>query len=103
MLLHSFSFLPYLVEKQGWRLLSDADVAKFLISAQSKTDRRKRLAMPLAEALQPQHGLSSQAAIVVRHDVPKVELINSISNQPMLVQRDSSESVIGILSAFDLM
>ena len=103
MLLHSFSFLPF---KQGdgkWHLVSDAQIASFILSFDRKSPERKsRLAMPLSDALT--NGLKTDEAETLPPETPVSELANRIKNRPMLVcDSDVPHRLLGILTAFDLM
>lgn len=95
MLVNSFSFLPV---KSGdvWYLLSDLDVAKYLLDA---NDRRVRLAKRLSET-----GLVQRSANLVSSEMSISEAITKCTDIPLLVHRpDPPNDVIGILTAFDLL
>ena len=106
MLTNNFSYLPIWDERAGgprWRVVSDHAIARYLRSAQSKGRRRERLAQTLEVAL-----TSSELALTnVRccyWDTSVEEALEMSGGPPVLVvDRDSHERLVGILTPFDLL
>lgn len=102
MLVGSFSYLPMRGE-EGWRLLSDSEVARYLSSAPSSKQRDKRLAHTVQEAIAD--GMTTQAAVILRADYFTDKFFQLSANAPALVcrQDEEHEDVIGIITAYDLL
>ncbi len=97
MLANSFSFLPLRVS-DGWKLISDISVAKYLRGV-SGSDRRCRLAVQVGES---DLALQRPPYLLERDTLDKA--LESVSNMPALVLRDEKHfELVGILSAFDLL
>jgi len=107
MLVNSFSYLPVQNSAGTWSLLSDLSVAKYLQQADSKKERKRRLANSLEKAI----GAADETAQVelltaktCSDEKPVKEAVAEFDGKPMLVCRgESQKELVGILTAFDLL
>ena len=98
MLVNSFSFLPVLNQSGEWCLVADRAIAAYLRS--NDTERKKRLALPLIEALEIDLG----PAQPVNENTSLMDALESLENIPLLVcSEGNSKRLVGILTAFDLL
>lgn len=101
MLTHSFSFLPVRI-KNEWELVSEISVAKFL-----RTDRSRRLALPICDAVRQQAPMLLEKPMLIRPD----ETIDNLYEASfpcnarlwLVTESDNSERLLGVLSPFELM
>ncbi|MFN7917880.1 MAG: hypothetical protein U0Q55_21210 [Vicinamibacterales bacterium] len=102
MLENSYSFLPIQVDgADGWRLISDAAVARVVRGATSKDDRTARLTASVSQAT-TQYGLSLIKPQTVPFDMPVTEVLKQDGSTPALVfGRDGD--LVGIVTPFDLL
>lgn len=95
----SFTYVPVRPTSSDadWVLVADHQLARFLGTG-SRCSRKRRLVMPVREALDG--GLESTPAEFIPPDTPVAEAIRRLDAKPMLVgERDQ---VVGIVTAFDL-
>ena len=98
MLVNSYSYLP-VKNEDVWYLLSDLDVATYLLNAATPKERKEQLAKPLGETSIVHH-----VAQLISSDMLISEAITKCTEVPLLVQRTgTTNDVIGILTAFDLL
>lgn len=101
MLMHSFSFLPVWIEND-WKLVSEMSVASFL-----RNERKKRLAMPICEAVGQNEPLSLEKALQIRPDQKINDLYSaSFTNSARLwlvTESDTPDRLLGVLSPFELL
>lgn len=99
MLANSYSFLP--VQHEGvWKFVSDQALAKYLRF--KKTERKRRLAKPLSEAIVGDGALDMQKSDIIRVNDNVDNIAKNIRNIPNLVL-DDQDRLVGILAAFDLL
>ncbi len=107
MLANSFSFLPVWIDSADdgrWMLVADAAVARFLRTAPSNRQRRKRLCMPLKEATQVKDGgVLLDVAQIAKATDPLRRHLAKISTHPILVTGAAERELLGIVTAFDLL
>lgn len=101
MLTHSFSFLPVRVDND-WKLVSEMSVANFLREA-----RNKRLAMRIIDAIKQSKPISLENATQIRPDA-KIDALYTTSFASgarlwLVTESDSSDTLLGVLSPFELM
>ena len=104
MLANSFSFLPAatdIASPSRWKLVSDFSIAMYLRAAKSRSERSRRLARQLGEAL--------DAGDVTLIDAPTCEPEDSIATVlerskglPVLVVGSNSD-LRGIITPFDVL
>jgi len=98
MLASSFSFLPVLNEHQQWCFLSDFAIATYLSA--NRTERKKRLALPLDRAAEIKLALAE----CVTEETSVEDALKVLKEAPLLVCRDDNpKRLVGIVTAFDLM
>lgn len=99
MLENSFTFIPLAPEPTNgrWDLLADHHMARFL--RVEWKERKKRLRMSVAEALET--GLTCSPADVLAPEMPADEAVGRLGDQPVLVM--DGPRLLGILTAFDLL
>ncbi len=102
MLANSFTYLPITLHEGRWQLLSDYTLGKFLRLAPSTADRRRRLALPLAEAVDGGHLDLDTAPTCAPDDGIETALACS-RGKPVLVLDKQSQEVVGIVTPFDLL
>jgi hypothetical protein len=98
MLTNSFSFLPINAHGQ-WMVVSDRSLVTYLHGA-SNAERNRRLGATLEIAIS--NGLQLEQAVEVRSDTPVADVKAGITHLPVLIV-DSSQDLLGILTAFDLL
>jgi CBS domain-containing protein len=98
MLTNSFSFLPIHAHGQ-WMVVSDRSLVTYLNRA-SNAERNRRLGATIEMAIAD--GLQLEQALYVSSDTPVADVKASITHLPVLIV-DSSHSLSGILTAFDLL
>jgi CBS domain-containing protein len=101
MLKNAFTYLPYLEERDGavtWKLVSDYHLAYYLRTG----NRKQLLAKTLSEAIAGGLTLSDVKTCTASTHV--AEAIKTSRGLPLLViDRESKERLIGIVSPFDLL
>lgn len=106
MLSNSFTYLPIwhtLGAGPGWHLLSDRSVAKYLRSATSKTERKKRLASTVQEAV-GSGGLTLEEVHCCTSNMSLAELLDTLDDPIVLVVDDARhDRLVGILTPADLL
>ena len=106
MLTHGFSFLPtWIPEKpgHGWFLLSDFAVTKYLRVSNNNAVRNNRLATRIQEAVSAKE-LELIPCVTCGPDLPTQEMISKFDGKPILVvDEPRPETLLGIITAFDLM
>lgn len=96
MLLHSYSFLPYCLDGD-WYLISDQSLAAYL--AEPSTDRNERLKERMDQCRLSLLPACSAEPTVLVHDA-----LQMMQNGPLLVtEPDDKTSLVGIVTAFDLL
>ena len=104
MLMNSFSYLPVKMA-DGWQLISDAAVAKFLRDADSNSGRKQRLGMQLEEAIN-NHGLELIRRVKCCLESDDIaEVVADLNERPVLVLRDinTNGELVGLVAAFDFL
>lgn len=100
MLEHSYSYLPIQIE-QGWRLLSDAAVARVVRGARDYDDRKKRLTATILETT-VSYGLELVVPRVATFTDPVTEFLTSGDPLPVLIVGANRE-LLGLVTPFDLL
>lgn len=105
MLANSFSYLPVLRGEKEWGVVSDAAIAKFLGPKHNGGNRTKRLAMTIEDAsAQSDNPISLMGPEFVAEDGPLDKALDGLTKSPiLLVGSPSGTSLLGILTAFDLL
>jgi hypothetical protein len=105
MLANSYSFLPAIGTVGEWRVVSDAAIASFLGPDRKGPERRKRLAMTLDEATAlSERPIEVKPAVLVDETTSLEEALVGLTKSPILLVRSpSGKSILGILTAFDLL
>ena len=103
MLMNAYSYLP-VKTSDGWKLVADVAIARFLRRAESMTARTTRLGMSLKIA-STQHGLEliqPGMSCVASDDVSV--LVSNLDERPVLVLREDLDGeLVGLVTAFDLL
>ncbi len=106
MLTHGFSFLPIMVSEGGvseWCLLSEYAVTKYLRLSKDPVERKNRLATRIQEAVSTKD-LELVPAPMCLPDTPVEDVVSMLDGKPVLVVEQSKlDTLIGIITAFDLM
>jgi CBS domain-containing protein len=106
MLATSFSFLPIHAVWESparWLLISDYAIAKLLRSSPSKSERAKRLAVAVQEAIQSRQ-LEVEEAETCSPDDRLDEVLNAKARRLLLVlDRSDKSHIVGALTPFDLL
>jgi hypothetical protein len=106
MLVNSFSYLPILVSqsqtRNGWRWLSDFQVAKFLRSAESNEERKKLLGKTLKEVIEDGRIAIDQAE-TCKPDETVAAALAKCKGLPVLVTNGAATELLGIVTPFDLL
>ena len=107
MLTHSFSFLPVYVDN-GWKLLSELSVARFLSPSLSRNQREVRLGTKIQDAKAAVDSLCLLPAVEVKADSSIDDLLDhtKCATAPTLwlVPDDKNRgSLQGVLTPFELM
>ncbi len=102
MLANSFSYLPfYDDDKQEWYLISDYQLAKYLRSANSSTQRKKKLQELLKDVW---NGLNLKEADRVSQDDDICKVLEIGQGKPVLVTKDEkAKRLFGIITPFDIL
>ncbi len=106
MLENSFSYLPVFISDK-WRLISDMDIALYLKFV-SNNSRKERLVKTIQEAKSDGlelHEVSNEQLFHGNETIEKLEkVLKKFRGQPILVaSAESPETLVGILTAFDLL
>lgn len=102
MLTNSFSFLPVIPNKAGedWKLISDAELSRYLRS--SSGQRKKRLATTLEHAVND--GVKLEAVICRLSTDPIEDVLTHLDQRPVLLFEDTENTrLLGLITAFDLL
>lgn len=102
MLTNSFSFLPVIPQQQDerWRLISDAQLSRYLRASQA--DRKQRLAMSLEAAVRD--GMTLEPANCRLASDPIESILPDIDQRPVLLFEDAKHTrLLGLITAFDLL
>jgi len=105
MLVNSFSYLPVRIDEAGniaWRLVSDFNLARYLRSATTSGDARKRLAQQLGRAVE----LGKVKLLPTKTLRPEdniQEALLEAEGLPAVVPSPDGKDLIGILTPFDLL
>jgi CBS domain-containing protein len=104
MLMNAFSYLPVKMP-DGWMLLSDVAVARFLRGADSNSTRKKRLGTSVEMAVKD-GGLklvSPGKLCAATDDVG--QLLDDLDERPMLVfhKAEAGGDLVGLVTSFDLL
>ena len=99
MLAGSFSWLPFENEDGKWQLLGDLDLAKYLADP---VERKKRLKETIKDAQSPE-GLNITEAPMVPTGTRRECALSLIGDKAGLVKAKDGKTVIGIVTAFDLL
>jgi hypothetical protein len=103
MLSNSYSCLPIYLGARGWVFLAESQVAKYLRSAPTNTERKKRLASTVAAAVDA-GGIGLLEAHTIGPDASIQEAVALLDGRPILVaDPESPHDLIGILTAFDVL
>ena len=99
MLAESFSWLPFEIEGETWRLLGDRDLAKYLADP---SKRKKRLKETIKDA-HSSEGLDITKAPIVQIGTRREKALSLIGNKAGLVKAEDGKTVVGIVTAFDFL
>jgi hypothetical protein len=112
MLANSYSFLPLVRSSEGkpepskgWKIVSDASVARFLGSERAGEARIKQLAKTLQEAI-ADPSFVCVPALVISENAQIGEALDNLEKQSVMLvkHRDRDRhDLVGILTAFDLL
>jgi|SRR5262245_18811784 len=106
MLTNSFSFLPIHTDWKSstrWLLISDYAIAKFLLSSSSATERTRRLAATVQEAIASTR-LEVEEADICWPEDPLNEVLKTRARRLLLVlDRSNTAHLAGAITAFDLL
>jgi len=105
MLENSFSHLPVKTsasERITWKLVSDEGLARYLMGAADKEEKKKRLLQSLADA-EDAGGVRLCSAKQCVQEESISEILGDWNGLPILVLRKESTDLVGILTAFDLL
>jgi hypothetical protein len=105
MLANSFSYLPVPVreaEAAAWRLISDFNLARYLRSAASGDEARRRLVQTLGEVVKS-GGIELLSTKILRPEDSIQTALRGSKGLPAVVTSADGENLIGIVSAFDLL
>ncbi|MCU0783340.1 MAG: hypothetical protein MUF81_04680 [Verrucomicrobia bacterium] len=103
MLENSFSCLPVKHDgKSRWELLTDRTLAKYLSIGRANGQRKKLLLQPLAEAIKNDKGLLIEARTCKATESVST-VVADWDGQPVLVTRNESDELLGILTPYDLL
>jgi CBS domain-containing protein len=101
MLANSYSYLPVSDDSGNWQIVSDTAIAGFLGPKTSATERRKRVALALRET---SDSLMLTPAEFVSEEASLDEALRLLKAAPVLLVREQGRrSLVGILTAFDLL
>lgn len=104
MLANSYSYLPVSSDAGGWRIVSDAAVARFLGPDRGSDDRKKRLTLTIKEAeAEPDTRLELMDARFIDNGAPLSDALDLLKEAPVLLVRSKEGGLVGIVTAFDLL
>lgn len=106
MLANSFSFLPIRTVWESparWLLISDHAIAKFLRGSSSATERNKRLAIPIREAIESKHFEVEEAETCTSEDTLNEVLKAKAGRFLLVLDRTNSNHLVGAVTPFDLL
>ena len=103
MLANSFSYLPVALPDKRWFVVSDGSIATFLGADRQSKDRTKLLAMTLEEA-----STARPSFLTPTKPIPETtslkEALDLLGRSPiLLVENPDATSLLGIVTAFDLL
>jgi CBS domain-containing protein len=101
MLQNSFSCLPVRVGTGDWELVSDAAVARLLRGARNNGERKSRLTLTVAEAIE-KHRLTLVTPVRVKPGTSLTDIFAGESLQFILVVGDNNR-LLGMATPFDLL
>ena len=106
MLEHSFSFLPVQIDEK-WKIVSDRAVSAYLWQQSTCVGGKQKLERPLQEAIE-EGALKTQCAITTTPDTCVHTVLNEYpavidQGHPVLVKSGNDETLLGIITAFDLL
>ena len=101
MLEHSFSFLPVQIGEK-WEIVSDRAVSAYLWQQSMGVGGKKKLERPLQEAIKTQCAITTTPDTCV-HTVLKEYPAVIDQGHPILVKSGNDETLLGIITAFDLL
>jgi hypothetical protein len=100
MLTNSFSYLPFQSNEGSWFIISDFEIAQFLMG-HSQGERKRRLAKTLAD-VKDENSFEAAGWAVGNESIESI--LEKFKGKPVLVFADESKSqLLGILTAFDLL
>lgn len=106
LLASSFSFLP-VQHGHGtavrWGLISDHAVARYLRSASTRAERRRRLATPIAEAIGGDDGLHLLAPFICGPNESIDRALAASGGRPVLIVGEDEAVLLGIATPFDML
>jgi hypothetical protein len=108
MLSRSYSFMPIHLagvrdDAAGWFLLSDAEIARYLRSAEDSNERRRRLAASVSDAIASRE-LTPSPAATCTPEQPVRQLLTSEPSWPLLVTEPAAPTrLVGVITPFDLL
>lgn len=105
MLESSFSYLPVRLSMNGeteWKLVSDDALARYLMNAGDGEEKKKRLVESLADAIH-RGQVQLREAKKCPQDEPVSSVLEGWNGLPILIVRNESADLVGILTAFDLL
>lgn len=97
MLTLSFSYLPLKIGNE-WKMLADADLAKYLADTDEKR-RKERVKETVKEA--KKNGLKVKKSAIVEPNDSKEEALNKMEGKAAIVK--IGEDLVGIITPFDLL
>lgn len=89
------------IPDSDWKLLSDYAIATYLNTAEGGTERNKRLAQKLSEAIEQDVIQLTVAPVCVPED-PIATVLSSSQGRPVLVI-GSNRELLGIVTPFDML
>ena len=105
LLKNSFSYLP-VADGEGyeraWRLVSDLAISKYLHTSGKIEIMRERLSQPLEKAVR-EGGMELTVTRICRPTDSVASILENWDGLPLLVCREKSGELIGILTPFDLL
>lgn len=103
MLTNSFSYLPVTEKAEHWYVVSDVAIARYLGSGGDKKIRNKHLMTTLKDACREAPYILTIAKIVDDDTIIQTALGYFETEQVLLVKDKKLGSLLGILTAFDLL
>jgi hypothetical protein len=107
MLANSFSNIPVCVESQGarrWKILTDTAIMQWIRAATSKSDKMRRLSLPIGEAL-AQGAIATEDAAHCKPGDLIAKVVPQMNHLPTLVIEgiNGQERLVGIIMPFDVL